>query len=87
MPKSLTLDSLVTLILVIWMSISNLEPAIRCHLSALAFKKFSENQSNILCTPFSSFSKIQIISGGQLYRVVLSAKLACSESRDYNYQH
>ena len=34
---------------------------IRWHLSALDFKKFSENQSNILCIPFQSFSEIAIM--------------------------
>ena len=57
-----------------------LELAIRRHLSALAFKKFSEYLSNILCIPFSSFFKIGIASGRELFEVVSSAKLAYSKS-------
>ena len=62
MPKSFTLNLLVTLILDIWMLTGALELEIRWHLSALASEKFSENQSNILCITFSSFSEIGIIS-------------------------
>ena len=62
------------------MSTGTLELAIRGHLSALAFKKFSENPSNTLCIPFSSFSKIGIMSRRQVYGVVSSAKLVCSRS-------
>ena len=43
---------------------------------SIGFEKFSENQSNILCMPFSSFSKIGNMSGRQVYRVASSAKLA-----------
>ena len=80
MPKSLTLDSLVTLISDIWMPTCTLELAIRWHLSKLDFKMFSENQSNIFCIAFSNFSKIGIISSRQPYGLVSSAKLAYSKS-------
>ena len=73
MTKTLTVDSLVTLVSDIWMSTSTLKLAIRWHLPAFAFKKFSENQSNILC---KTFSKIGIISGRKPYGVGSSAKLA-----------
>ena len=61
------------------MSMGTLELAIRWHLLALAFKTFSENQSNILCILFSSFSKIGIMSGREVYGVASSAKLAYSK--------
>ena len=77
---SLTQYSPVTLIWYIWMSTGTLKLDIKWHLSALAFKKVSENQSNILCIPFSSFSKMGIISDRQLCGVVSSAKLAYSKS-------
>ena len=57
---------------------------------SIDFKKFSENQSNILCIPFSSFPKIGIISSRKLYEVVSSAKLAYSnpllQKRDHKYK-
>ena len=46
----------------------------------MAFNKFSENQSNILCICFPSFSKIGIMSGRQVYEIALSAKLAYSKT-------
>ena len=62
----------------IWISIGTLELAIRCHLLAMVFKRFSDSQSNILCVPcvpFSSFSKTGIISGRQVYEEDLKARV------------
>ena len=78
--KGLNLDSLVTLILYIWMPTRTSELLTRRCLSLLVFKKFSENQLNILCVIFSSFCKIGITSGRQVYGVVSSAKLSYSKS-------